>query len=161
MELWVAIGFIMLVVVGSVVWIRPSPRDQKLAKWRRDAIIAGLKVRMQTLKAEPKKSGIREDVQGVTYEWYDPSPQKGDQSRWAVVKTQGWLQEGLPDHWSWHSESHEELASQITQMIQECPLNVNALERTPGSSRIIWDENGSEFDPQCLKSFLMKLQAIS
>lgn len=56
MTVWLAMIFVALVVVGSVMWIRPSPRDQKLAKWRRDALVAGMKVRLQTLKAEPKKA---------------------------------------------------------------------------------------------------------
>ena len=76
MGVWIAMAFIALAIVGSVMWIRPSPRDQKLAKWRRDAIMAGMKVRLQTLKAEPTNSGIRDDVDGVTYEWFNPEPTK-------------------------------------------------------------------------------------
>jgi len=161
MAVWLVIVLIVMVVVGSVVWIRPSPRDQKLALWRRDAIMAGLKVRMQTLKAEPKNSGIRDDVPGVTYEWYDPAPEKGDEKTWAVVKADGWLKEGLPEGWSWYSEAQEEIAEKVSDIIQACPLEVNALERTPRSSRVIWSENGKEYDPNSLKEFLMKMQAIS
>lgn len=164
MTVWVVIAFIVLVVVGSVVWIRPSPRDQKLALWRRDAIMAGLKVRMQTLKAEPKQSGIRDEVEGVSYEWYVPKVDKQDQFTWAVVKTNGWLTDGLPEGWSWYEsdpEKGEAFNKAVSQLIDECPVEVNALERTPRSSRIMWSENGKEFDAPSLKRFLEKLQATS
>jgi len=161
MSVWIIIGFIILIVVGSVVWIRPSPRDQKLALWRRDAIMAGMKIRMQTLKAEPKNSGIRDDVPGVSYEWFNPKPEKNDSKVWAVVKTDGWLKEGLPEGWSWYESASDEISKEVSEIIQQCPIEVNALERTPKSSRIVWDENGKEFNPELLKTFLQKLQAIS
>ncbi|NVK38265.1 MAG: hypothetical protein HWE18_10090 [Gammaproteobacteria bacterium] len=162
MGIWFAIILVTLVVVGSVVWIRPSPRDQKLAKWRRDAIVAGMKVRMQTLKAEPKNSGIRDDVSGVTYEWFNPQSDKKDTSSWAVVKTQGWLTDHLPEGWSWYNEIPANVEAQkINEIINAAPYALNALERTPISSRIIWDENGAEFDAQVLKAYLQQLQAIS
>ncbi len=161
MGVWFAMAIVMLMVVGSVVWIRPSPRDQKLAKWRRDAIVAGIKVRMQTLKAEPKNSGIRDDVSGVTYEWFNPQPNKKDTSNWAVVKTQGWLTEHLPEGWSWYAEMPTQAnIEKIIEIIEAAPYEINALERTPVSCRIIWDENGAQFDAQVLKSYLQKLQAI-
>ncbi|GAA6133272.1 hypothetical protein NBRC116188_00610 [Oceaniserpentilla sp. 4NH20-0058] len=161
MSVWVVIAVVALVVVGSVVWVRPSPRDQKLAKWRGSAIMAGLKVRMQTLKAEPKNSGIRDDVEGITYEWYNPKPDKSDQLTWAVVKTDGWLKDGLPDGWSWYSTESKDIAEQIAEIIEQCPVEVNALERTPRSSRVIWNENGKEFNPEQLRDYLETLQAIS
>ena len=161
MSVWLVMIVVALIVVGSVVWIRPSPRDQKLAKWRRDAIVAGLKVRMQTLKAEPKNSGIRDDVEGITYEWYNPEPDKLDKSNWAVVKVDGWLKEGLPEGWSWYDKEATSNLDDIVNAIETLPLKVNAIERTPISSRIIWNENGKEFDAQMLKRYLQKLQAIS
>lgn len=161
MAVWLVMIFVALVVVGSVVWIRPSPRDQKLAKWRRDAIMAGLKVRMQTLKAEPKNSGIRDDVEGVTYEWFNPAPNKTDTTKWAIVKVDGWLQDGLPDGWSWYGEVVDVDLDRIKGTIASLPFEVNALERTPISSRIIWNENGKEFNASNLKVFLQTLQAIS
>lgn len=160
MTVWLAMIFVALVVVGSVMWIRPSPRDQKLAKWRRDALVAGMKVRLQTLKAEPKKSGIREDVPGVSYEWFNPEPNKADKITWALVKTDAWLKEGLPEGWSWYEKEVDIDQAKLVEMINTLPVEVNAIERTPISSRIIWNETGKEFDAIKLKEYLKNLQAI-
>ena len=160
MGVWIAMVFIALAIVGSVMWIRPSPRDQKLAKWRRDAIMAGMKVRLQTLKAEPKNSGIRDDVDGVTYEWFNPEPNKTDKTTWAIVKMDGWLQEGLPQGWSWYGKEMPIDLEKIKHIVEGLPIEVNAIERTPISSRVIWNENGKEFDAVKLKEYLQNLQAI-
>ena len=160
MGVWIAMAFIALAIVGSVMWIRPSPRDQKLAKWRRDAIMAGMKVRLQTLKAEPKNSGIRDDVDGVTYEWFNPEPNKTDKTTWAIVKMDGWLQEGLPQGWSWYGKEMSVDLEKIKHIVEGLPIEVNAIERTPISSRVIWNENGKEFDAVKLKEYLQNLQAI-
>lgn len=161
MAVWLVMVFIALVVVGSVMWVRPSPRDQKLAKWRRDAIMAGLKVRMQTLKAEPKNSGIRDDVEGISYEWFNPEPNKTDTTTWVIVKTDAWLKDGLPQGWSWYAQEVDIDPAKIAQIIQALPMEVNAIERTPISSRVIWNESGKDFDAKALKEYLQNLQAIS
>jgi hypothetical protein len=161
MTVWLAMIFIALAVIGSVMWVRPSPRDQKLAKWRQEALMAGLKVRLQTLKAEPKNSGVREDVEGVTYELFNPEPDKLDKTTWAIVRVDAWLKDGLPEGWSWYGQEAQIDLNSVKQMIDALPVEVNAIERTPVSSRIIWNESGKEFDAVKLKEYLQTLQAIS
>jgi hypothetical protein len=116
---------------------------------------------MQTLKAEPKNSGIREDVEGITYEWFNPEPNKLDKTIWAIVKTDAWLKDGLPEGWSWYEKEADIDLAKVTAIIQALPVEVNAIERTPISSRIMWNESGKEFDAVKLKSYLQNLQAIS
>lgn len=141
-----------------MVWVRPSPRDKKLATWRRDAIVAGIKVSLDTLKAEPKNSGIRDDVAGISYILYNPAPDKLDTLNWAVVKAEGWLNEGLPEGWSWHGQELASRAVAITELIALSPITILGLERTPYSSRVIWQENGADFDALTLKAFLERVQ---
>lgn len=49
MGLWVAI-FITLVVFGSVLWVKPSPREKTLTQLRNSALAKGLKVRLVDAK---------------------------------------------------------------------------------------------------------------
>lgn len=149
---------IMLVILGSVAWVRPSPRDKKIAKWRHEALVAGMKVSLQPLKAEPKESGIRDDIEGASYQLINKQPNKKDALVWTVVKTQGWMQEDLPESWSWYKENGHVDHEAVARLIEECPVEVIAIQRTPVLSRIIWTEPGKEFDPQPLKSFLEKVQ---
>lgn len=161
MTVWVIILLVVMMVVGSVVWVRPSPRDKRLAEWRRDAIVAGLKVKLEGVAAEPKESGIRSDIEGVSYILYKIPPVKGDAKKWTVVKAQGWLEDGLPEEWSWYKEESNELASEICSLIESSPLPILAIERTPYLSRIVWTEAAGSFDPEQLKAFLAKVQATS
>jgi hypothetical protein len=49
MGIWIAI-FVTLAVFGSVLWIRPSPRDLLVIEYRRQALTKGLKVRLLDAK---------------------------------------------------------------------------------------------------------------
>lgn len=159
MSVWVVIVFAVLVVAGSVAWVRPSPRDKRLAEWRRNAIVSGLKVKLEGIAAEPKKSGIREDIEGVSYILYNHAPIKGDDSCWQVVQCDGWLKNRLPDGWSWHGKEVERLAGAIEGLIEGAPLPIIAIERTPNLSRIIWKEESCNFDSNLLKQYLSGVQA--
>ncbi len=159
-------GFIIVLVailsvVGSVVWVRPSKRDVKLADWRQEARKAGLHVRLEGLAAEPKESGIRDDVTGASYYLYNQQPDKKDELTWAIVNTHGWLQDNLPTNWSWY---HREVAinsADLSSLMSSLSLPIKAIERTPKYSRIIWDESGLEFDAVQLKELLQKVHAIT
>jgi hypothetical protein len=45
MGLWIAI-FITLVVFGSILWVKPSPRERLVTEYRKQALGKGLKVRL-------------------------------------------------------------------------------------------------------------------
>ncbi len=151
----------VLSLVGSVVWVRPSKRDVKLAKWRQEARQAGLHVRLDGLPAEPKDSGIRDDVTGASYYRYETQAPKDDQLSWAVVKTEGWLQEDLAQGWSWYQQQLPLNTLELNRLIESAPVEILAIERTPKYSRIIWGESGLDFDAQQLHHFLLSVQAIS
>lgn len=150
----------ILSVVGSVVWVRPSKRDVKLAKWRQEARVAGLQVKLEGLKAEPKESGIRDDVVGASYYLHLPKAKKGDEVSWAVVKTDGWLKEGLDEGWSWYLAQPSVDLVKIRALIDSSPLPIDAIERLPARSRIVWGEVGPDFNAKQLAEFLKEVQSI-
>ncbi len=150
----------VLSLVGSVIWVRPSKRDVKLAKWRQQARMAGMFVRLDGLAAEPKDSGIRDNVEGASYYLYSVNAPKNDNLKWAIVKTQGWLQEELPASWSWYQQQAKINAADLSTLIASAPVPILAVERTPRYSRVIWGEAGQEFDAPALKLFLEKIQAL-
>ena len=49
---WLVVIVIALVVIGSVMWLKPSARDQRLAVLRLDAIKRGLQVSQFTFKPD-------------------------------------------------------------------------------------------------------------
>ncbi len=158
-------GFIIVLVailsvVGSVVWVRPSKRDVKLADWRQEARKAGLHVKLEGLAAEPRESGIRDDITGASYYLYNQQPDKADELTWAVVNTHGWLQHNLPTEWSWYHREVTINSEDLKRLMSSLPLPIKAIERTPKYCRIIWDESGPEFNADTLKDFLVSAQAI-
>ncbi|EAT13353.1 hypothetical protein HF888_07645 [Bermanella marisrubri] len=161
MGVWIIIVLGMLVIFGSVQWLRPSVKEKKQGQWRHQALMAGMKVSLQGLPAEPKESGIRDDVNGASYILYNPKPSKKDTCKFAVVKQQGWMQEGLPEGWSWYKEKPSVDLDAVSRVIGRLPESSVAIERTPDYSRVIWWENGQTYDPDHLKQTLEKLQAIS
>ncbi len=52
---WLWIIFGVLVIVGSLSWLMPSPRERREAKARQEAMRLGLKVRMLSLDAWAKE----------------------------------------------------------------------------------------------------------
>ncbi|WP_396586345.1 hypothetical protein [Bermanella sp. R86510] len=161
MGIWIVIAIALLVIVGSVSWLRPSVKEKKQGEWRHQALMAGLKVSLQGLPAEPKESGIRDDIKGASYILYNPAPQKTDTKKWAVVKQDGWMKEDLPEGWSWYKTQQTFDVASLNNILKELPESTLAVERTPQFSRIVWLENGQEFDPAHLKSLLQNVQAIS
>lgn len=150
----------VLSLVGSVIWVRPSKRDVKLAKWRQEARVAGLFVKLDGLAAEPKDSGIRDDVAGASYYLYSMNAPKEDNLTWAAVKAHGWLQDGLPSSWSWYQRQPNINAVELSRLIESAPVPILALERTPKYSRVIWAESGQVFDGPALKLFLERTQSL-
>lgn len=86
MGLWIAI-FITLVVMGSVLWIKPSPRERLLTEYRRQALAKGLKVRLLDLKlAEQLFPWIDNYRQFIFYEKSLPSIAKPKSHKAIVVR---------------------------------------------------------------------------
>lgn len=160
MPAWVIAIVIMLVIVGSVAWVRPSQREKRLAQFRHEALMAGIKVRLDGIDAEPKESGIREDIPGASYILLEKQPDKKDTTSWMVVKDDGWIQDGLVDGWSWHTKKVDVNLDTLNGLIKNAPLPIIGIERTPKYSRIIWGEGPVEFDAPALKQYLEMVQAF-
>jgi hypothetical protein len=69
--------FIALAVFGSVYMLKPSPRQQRLAELRLEAIKLGLQVKLETFKTDSKKMGVRDDVTATRYERFNPAVKSG------------------------------------------------------------------------------------
>lgn len=86
MGLWIAI-FITLVVFGSVLWVKPSPRERLLTEYRRQALVKGLKVRLLDAKlAEQLVPWVDNYRQFIFYEKPLPSSAKPKSYKAIVVR---------------------------------------------------------------------------
>lgn len=128
--IWPIALLVGLVVFGSVYWLKPSPRDKRLADLRLDAIKRKLHVRQYTFKPDSAKTGIRDDFTGTNYTLMDPKPKKRDSGEllWRIVGQQGWDAEGLPEGLSWHDKGSEEDAKLVSDLIQDLSDELLLLE---------------------------------
>lgn len=136
----VIVVIIFLVVFGSVSMLKPSPRQQRLAKLRLDAIKLGLQVKLETFKVDSKKTGVRDDIVAARYLRFDPEI-KSQAIRWCVVRQAGWDTEGLPEGWSWHNLEQGPDLEKLSQLLAEVSDDVQIVEAFDNRTSIMTVEN--------------------
>ena len=102
---WMIFVFVGLAIFGSIYWLKPSPRDTRLANLRLDAIKLGLQVRHHTFQVDAAKTGVREDITGTAYTLSVPvshNEQQTEQLRFRLVGQPGWETDALPEDMAWH-----------------------------------------------------------
>lgn len=119
--------FIFLAVFGSVYMLKPSMRDQRLAKLRLDAIKLGLQVKLDKFIADSKKTGVRDDIVAARYLRFDADA-KSQAFRWCVVRQAGWDSEGLPEGWSWHGNASAPEISVLSDFLEQLSEDIVVVE---------------------------------
>ncbi len=132
--------FIFLAVFGSVYMLKPSIRDQRLAKLRLDAIKLGLQVKLDKFKADSKKTGVRDDIVAARYERFNPDV-KSQALRWCVVRQAGWDQEGLPEGWSWHNITKRPDLDKLNELLVRVSEDVVVIEAFDNRASVMTLEN--------------------
>lgn len=113
---WLIIAGVVMAIMGSVFWLKPSARDARLADLRFNAIRSGMQVRQFTFKPDAAKTGVRDDITATSYTWLKKATSHedvaGGELQFSVVRQPAWDQEFLPEGLSWHYKGDEALASQ-------------------------------------------------
>ncbi|MBM96569.1 MAG: hypothetical protein CMI09_12085 [Oceanospirillaceae bacterium] len=102
---WMVFIMVGLVVFGSIYWLKPSPRETRLANLRLAAIKLGLQVRHHTFKVDAAKTGVRDDITGTAYTRVIPvqhSEAQKDELLFRIVGQAGWETDALPEGMAWH-----------------------------------------------------------
>jgi hypothetical protein len=136
----IIVVLIILAVFGSVAMLKPSPRQQRLAKLRMDAIKLGLHVKLDTLKVNSKKTGVRDDIAAARYERFNPDV-KSQALRWCVVRQAGWDQEGLPEGWSWHNITKRPDLDKLNVLLLKVSEDVIVVEAFDNRASVMTLEN--------------------
>ena len=126
--MWPIAILIGLIVFGSVYWLKPSPRDTRLAALRLDAIKRHLQVRQFTFKPESAKNGVRDAVTGTSYTLMDSSKRDKAVLLWRVVGQAGWESDGLPDGLAWHDRGSAADAELLTSLLPSLQDDILLLE---------------------------------
>ena len=102
---WILIGLVVFAIISSVLWLKPSPRDQHLSALRMAALKHGLQIRQYTFKPRSEKNGIRDELRATSYSVMRAGAIKPGLIRYRIVRQAGWMQEDLPEGYAWHDEA--------------------------------------------------------
>jgi hypothetical protein len=131
MTVWL-IPLVIMAVIGSIFWLRPSARDRRLAELRMEAITLGLQVRQYTFKPQAEKNGVRDNVMATSYTVLAPGNPKAGELRYRVVGQRAWDNDGLPEGLWWDTEpqgaEREALLAKLHQHLPQLEDDLLMLE---------------------------------
>ena len=150
---WLIVGAVAMSLFGSIYWLKPSPRDTRLAKLRFEAIRAGLQIRQFTFKPDSAKNGVRDEVPGTTYTLLRPGKQQGGDLKFRIVGQKGWDVDGLPEGYCWHDQGTVADAERFRQALAAVNDHILLLEVYDNRVTLMAAE-GKEASADGYKSFL-------
>ncbi|MDN3649396.1 hypothetical protein QWZ13_10780 [Reinekea marina] len=136
----------MLVVVGSFMWMRPSPRDQYLSKIRSKALMTGFRIGSMKVPDTSEEGRISEIKRIVTTYAKNLEVIKGRSLGYTVIRTSGEAGIYLPDGWQWHEREDmpQALMEQAALLVKPLPLSITLITVSDSQAALSWDEK----DPQ-------------
>ena len=157
---WLLILLCLAVVISPLMWMKNSPRQQSIQRFRDIARKHSLKVSLQR-RPEARESENR--LNAVCY-WHP----------WgADIKPKHWVlhrysKRGWPSPWQdWHwfqSEASIEWLACVEDVISELPENVSAIVVNSTGIGMFWDEKGEDSTIEkinlCLGSLIEKGKEI-
>lgn len=141
--LYLTVTIAFLFVIGSVMWLRPSPAEKRLANLRQCAVQNGLRVNWLSSKdvawmQSPSQSWVR-------YAYLRP------QQRETLIQLR-WLRDAN----GWQPKSHLQTLTSDFGL----PVSVEAIEITAHDCAIVWRESGSEDDVRRIAEALKQLAEV-
>ena len=158
-----------LLVVGSMAWVLPSPRERAQMKLRQRAMALGIEVRLSKIddplllgeiyrccayrRNRPKKA-----PQAVSGLFYRASSKSADNSANGpetqaadVLAPSGWRVKGS------RLAARDPKFSAVFAILNRLPDNCRIVEINPLMAAIYWQEQGSEQDVETIRSVLEAL----
>lgn len=160
---WVIIVLVLLSIVGSMMWMMPSPRQRQQAKLRQAAISSGFRVQLVKVKA-PRAIGEAEAEERsmLAYRLPRHNFDKADRARhvpWQIFRLNSHANTGLPEGWCWGKgeKQVDQFLSAIIVLIEELPASVFAIDSSAGDLSVYWQESGNEKTVEEIKTAMSKL----
>jgi hypothetical protein len=158
------IVFVVLSLLGSVMWMMPTKREKYLAKLRLEARKHGFTV--QLIRVEPPRAQGEYDIDTKNVAAYrlirkkDEKNRQPDTQPWQIFKVDSIANEGLKQGWSWKIGERTLNKAQLAllnDVIDLLPDDVIGLESTPIHVSGYWSENTDVEGMDQLKKALLQL----
>lgn len=154
------ISFVVISLIGSVMWVMPTPRDKFLAQLRMQAKSLGFQVQLTKL-VYPRETGEVEPrkVSTVAYRLLRGKISQDahhNWSSWRIARCSTNANEGLASGWGWAIGERtltESQLQQLNELLAAVPNDVLGVESTPIQVSVFWSEK-QESDMQVIKEQL-------
>lgn len=146
---------VVLMVIGSVMWLKPSASQQRQTRLRLLARQLGLDVRLSPLP-QVRRARVRGELpeQGVVYRLLRFGETNADTLEYLVCRANAGSE--------WESESTTilpaSIRAELDRLLGQLPDDVVAFEITPNGCGVYWRERGSEETLRGLKQSLESMQ---
>lgn len=145
---WAIIVLIMLSLIGSMMWVMPSPRQRFQSKLRLDARKQGFHVSLARLKLPRAQGEMEGDERNMPLYRYrrDNLDRKERDSfvGWSVARVNALANTGLPPGWSWingESTLDNSRLTALSNWLEGLPLAVEAVESDSMHLALYWSES--------------------
>ncbi len=161
---WAIIVLIMMSLLGSMMWVMPSPRQRFLAKLRLQASREGFHV--QIVRVTPPRAAGQVEPEVLSATAYrlprfnlEKSEREGF-TEWQVFRQTAIADTGLPEGWCWgvgeRCLSEPQLLT-LNELIGRLPEGVSSIESTPVHLSLYWNEKGDESSLEALKQLMQPI----
>ena len=151
-----------LMIIGALLWVKPSPRDRRLAKLRMQAIAQGLSLRSLRIDDLSIEGRVHQRSLWVTaYGCRFQSP-LCQPVYWQLQRSSGTASAHLPKGWVWiekPSPDQQAIAQQLAHWLRDMPDAIGGIALTSHDCSWVWDEHSSDFLDQ-LTTLTHKLESI-
>lgn len=132
----------ILIVAGAFMWLKPSKRDQHLAKLRADALASGLKISSLKIPDTTEYGRVKQLNRIVTLYEMPLRLDKQRLSRFTLIRTSADSGVFLPEGWAWHERNELSEADYdfLHSWLAQLPAGVEAVHLGADSVGLSWDE---------------------
>ena len=148
---------VVLMVIGSVLWLKPSASQQRQARLRLLARQLGFDVRLSALP-QVRRARVRGEPQqqGIVYRLLRFGENNAHALEYLVCRANA--------ESAWESESEVTLAPRVREaldrVLAQLPRDAVAFEITPMGCGVYWRERGDEDTLRLLKQLLESMQQV-
>ncbi|MBA4501922.1 hypothetical protein H1S06_06030 [Marinobacterium sp. 3-1745] len=148
---WLIVALIFISLLGSVLWVRPSPRQRYQAKVRMRARALGIQVQLAHVDLPRARGELEaERVSVPAYRFVRTNLESRERNAWVEwevhrVETIGLHNEVLPQGWSWLKGGGtlpEPVLSRLVELLNALPDDVVGVESNPLNLTLYWYERG-------------------
>ncbi|MBV0931950.1 hypothetical protein [Marinobacterium weihaiense] len=146
---WLIVVLIFISLTGSVLWIRPTPRQRHQGELRMHARKLGIQVQLTRVELPRARGEVEgESVLVAAYRFLRTNLERGDRERWIdwhIHRLDTLDQAGLAEGWSWIGGTGAlppAGLARLNALLQAVPEDVIGIESTAQHLTLYWRERG-------------------